>query len=217
MTKLLRVVVRVLVFLTLLGGATLIVSGAARADPTAADWARLRMCESSGRYDVVADHGHYGAYQFDIATWRSVGGVGLPSEASAAEQDYRALYLYRMRGWQPWECAGILGLRQDRTAQSRQVPSRAEAASMAPSSRPRPGPAPGGGPPWPGKVYAFGDCDPALRVWQLRMNDLGYDFDGTGCYREETRRAVLSLQHARGIPDSGRLGPQTWRAAWTAP
>ena len=34
-------------------------------------------------------------------TWRSVGGSGRPDQASAAEQDYRALILYRNRGWEP--------------------------------------------------------------------------------------------------------------------
>jgi peptidoglycan hydrolase-like protein with peptidoglycan-binding domain len=77
-------------------------------------------------------------------------------------------------------------------------------------------PAAGSAPPWPGVVYAFGDCAPALREWQLRMNTRGYDFQGTGCYREETRRAVLDLQRERGINPSGRLGPLTWRAAWSA-
>jgi peptidoglycan hydrolase-like protein with peptidoglycan-binding domain len=47
------------------------------------------------------------------------------------------------------------------------------------------------------------------------MNSRGYDFQGTGCYRDETSRAVLALQRERGINPSGRLGPQTWRAAWS--
>jgi resuscitation-promoting factor RpfA len=196
---------------------------AAGADPSQQQWATLRACESSGRYGVVATHGHYGAYQFDLPTWRSVGGVGLPSQASPAEQDYRALYLYRMRGWQPWECAGMRNLTPDPDAATKRVPTRAESAYMAPGAPPpRPpavrasSPAAGSAPPWPGVVYAFGDCAPALRQWQLRMNTRGYDFQGTGCYREETRRAVLDLQRERGITPSGRLGPLTWRAAWSA-
>jgi hypothetical protein len=190
----------------------------AGADPSADDWATLRACESSGRYGVVADHGHYGAYQFDLPTWRSVGGTGLPSEASRAEQDYRALYLYRMRGWQPWECAGMRNLVPDRDAASKRVPGRAESAYMAPDAPPdvRAGHRPTDGvPQWPGVVFAYGDCHPALRVWQLRMNEHGYDFTGTGCYADKTRAAVLDLQRERGINPSGRLGPQTWRAAWT--
>ena len=94
-------------------GVELVLTGSAAADPPASSWARLRACEAGGRYDVAASHGHYGAYQFDLATWRSVGGRGYPHRASPREQDYRALYLYRMRGWQPWTCARRLGLRED--------------------------------------------------------------------------------------------------------
>ncbi|GLZ37250.1 transglycosylase [Actinokineospora sp. NBRC 105648] len=183
-------------------------AGSAAADPPPGDWSRLRMCESSGRYGTATGNGYYGAYQFDLPTWRSVGGTGSPHLATPAEQDYRALYLYRMRGWQPWECAGKLGLRADADARSRRVPTYAESAPIGGSPTPRAMPA------WPGKVYAYGDCDPALRAWQLRMNAHGYAFQGTGCYYAETRRAVLDLQRANGINDSGLLGPKTWRAAW---
>ncbi len=190
-------------------GVELVLTGSAAADPPASSWARLRACEAGGRYDVAASHGHYGAYQFDLATWRSVGGRGYPHRASPREQDYRALYLYRMRGWQPWTCARRLGLREDGAARSKRVPTRAEAAYIGGAPRPS-----GGMPPWPGKVYAYGDCDAKLRAWQLRMNRFGYDFQGTGCYYAETRSAVLALQRANGIKTSGLLGPKTWRAAW---
>ena len=184
----------------------------AAADPPGGDWARLRDCKSSGRYDIVSASGtHYGAYQFDVPTWESVGGTGLPSDASPAEQDYRALYLYRMRGWQPWTCARTLGLREDGDARSERVPTYAESAYIGGGS---PAPAAAGMPPWPGKVFQYGDCDPALRTFQLRMNAFGYDFQGTGCYRDETRTAVLALQRANGIKTSGLLGQKTWEAAW---
>jgi resuscitation-promoting factor RpfA len=184
----------------------------AGADPSRDAWARLRQCESGGRYGIVSANGrYYGAYQFDLGTWRSVGGPGMPHKASPAEQDFRALYLYRMRGWQPWSCARRLGLREDGDARSRRVPSWAEAAAMGgtPVSQPSTGM-----PAWPGRVFQYGDCDPALRAFQLRMNAFGYNFQGTGCYREETRVAVVALQRANGIKDSGVLGPKTWVAAW---
>lgn len=196
-------------------GVQLALTGAAAADPPASAWARLRMCESSGRYDIVASHGgYYGAYQFDLSTWRSVGGVGYPHRASPREQDYRALYLYRMRGWQPWTCARMLGLREDGHARTGRVPTRAESAYIGGGGGPAPAPSAGGIPRWPGKVYAYGDCDAPLRAWQLRMNRYGYDFQGTGCYYAETRSAVLALQRANGIKTSGLLGPKTWAAAW---
>lgn len=186
----------------------------AGADPSPTAWAALRDCESGGNYGAVSSGGHYyGAYQFDLTTWRSVGGTGLPSQASPTEQDYRALYLYRMRGWQPWTCAGSLGLRPDPDAASHRVPTYAEAAAM--NGTAPPGAPPNAAiPPWPGKVFDYGDCDPALRTWQLRMNTFGFTFEGTGCYYAKTKTAVLALQRANGIKDSGLLGPQTWRAAW---
>lgn len=195
-------------------GLWLTMAGTATADPHGGDWARLRQCESGGRYGIVSANGrYYGAYQFDLGTWRSVGGAGMPHQASPVEQDFRALYLYRMRGWQPWTCARKLGLREDGDARSKRVPTYADAAQLTGGGA-APVAAPAGMPPWPGRSFTYGDCDPALRTFQLRMNAYGYHFQGTGCYRDETRAAVLALQRANGIKDSGILGPKTWTAAW---
>lgn len=188
----------------------LVVAGTAAADPPAGDWARLRQCESGDRYTAVSpDNRYFGAYQFDLPTWRSVGGHGYPHRATPREQDYRALYLYRMRGWQPWTCARELGLREDADAGSERVPTYAESAYIGGGAQPHTE-----APPWPGIVFDHGDCHHALRTWQLRMNTHGFDFQGTGCYYAETRRAVLALQRANGIKASGLLGPRTWTAAW---
>src|ERR671926_1941073 len=59
----------------------------ASADPSAHTWYRLRMCESSNNYSIDTGNDHYGAYQFDLPTWRSVGGRGYPNRAPKAEQD----------------------------------------------------------------------------------------------------------------------------------
>lgn len=208
-----RAGVRLLLIAVVAATVQLFTSTAASADPPAATWLKLRMCESSNRYDINTGNGYYGAYQFDLPTWRSVGGQGRPDQASPAEQDYRALYLYRMRGWQPWECAGLLGLRGDADARSKRVPSYAESAYIG-GGPAAPVPVPAVEPPWPGVVYAYGDCAPALKTFQLRMNAFGYGFEGTGCYYQKTQQAVLDLQRANGINDSGRLGPKTWTAAW---
>lgn len=72
------------------------------------NWAALRRCESGGRYDARNGMGNFGAYQFDIPTWRSVGGAGNPADASPAEQDMRAQMLYDRRGRQPWPHCGRL-------------------------------------------------------------------------------------------------------------
>jgi hypothetical protein len=211
-----RTVARLLLLAFAATGLQLTVPGIAAADPASTAWAKLRMCESSGRYTTNTGNGYYGAYQFDLPTWRSVGGPGRPDQAAPAEQDYRALYLYRMRGWQPWQCADMLSLTGDADARSKRVPTYAEAAYIGGGGLPTPPPAPGGPKPaWPGVVYQYGDCATPLKTFQLRMNAFGYGFTGTGCYLEKTRTAVLDLQRANGIKDSGLLGPKTWDAAWT--
>ncbi|WP_328648356.1 transglycosylase family protein [Amycolatopsis sp. NBC_00348] len=211
-----RTVARILLLAFAALGLQLTVPAIASADPASSAWAKLRMCESSGRYATNTGNGYYGAYQFDLPTWRSVGGAGRPDQAAAHEQDYRALYLYRMRGWQPWQCAGMLKLSGDGDARSKRVPSYADSAYIGgggPAPAPTP-PPPSGKPAWPGVVYAYGDCAAPLKTFQLRMNAFGYGFTGTGCYLEKTKEAVLALQRANGIKDSGLLGPKTWDAAW---
>jgi hypothetical protein len=114
-------------------------AGPASADPSADTWYRLRMCESSNNYRIDTGNAHYGAYQFDLSTWRSVGGSGNPAHASKAEQDARALILYRERGWQPWQCASILGLREDADARSGRI-SDIHVPTSAPTAHPTPTP-----------------------------------------------------------------------------
>ena len=72
------------------------------------NWGALANCESGGNPNAVNPAGYYGLYQFDTGTWRSVGGSGLPTAASAAEQTYRAKLLYQQRGRSPWPTCGRL-------------------------------------------------------------------------------------------------------------
>ena len=67
----------------------------------------IASCESGGSPTIVDASGTYhGKYQFDVGTWASVGGSGLPSEAPEAEQDYRAALLYSQAGSSPWPVCG---------------------------------------------------------------------------------------------------------------
>ena len=77
--------------------------------PTPAQWSALRMCESSNRPNAVSRTGKYrGLYQFDLPTWKSVGGKGDPAKATRAEQHKRAMILHSKRGWKPWpECGKV--------------------------------------------------------------------------------------------------------------
>jgi hypothetical protein len=70
------------------------------------NWYALARCESGNDPHAVSPAGYYGLYQFDLRTWRSVGGSGYPHHASATEQLYRAHLLYLSRGAQPWPVCG---------------------------------------------------------------------------------------------------------------
>lgn len=71
------------------------------------NWGALAQCESGGDPTLV-DGPYYGLYQFSLGTWQSVGGHGRPSDASAAEQTYRAKLLYAQQGRSPWPSCGHL-------------------------------------------------------------------------------------------------------------
>jgi uncharacterized protein YabE (DUF348 family) len=71
------------------------------------NWAALAQCESGGNPRAVSAGGTYhGLYQFSVSTWQSVGGTGVPSQASADEQTYRAQVLYDRGGAGQWPVCG---------------------------------------------------------------------------------------------------------------
>jgi resuscitation-promoting factor RpfB len=80
--------------------------------PTSGVWAQLAQCESGGNPAAVSANGLYhGLYQFSVQTWQAMGGSGLPSQASPAEQTQRAQALQAQSGWGQWPaCAAKLGL-----------------------------------------------------------------------------------------------------------
>ncbi|MFN2517995.1 MAG: transglycosylase family protein, partial [Jatrophihabitantaceae bacterium] len=159
----------------------------ASADPSANDWYRLRMCESGNNYSTNTGNGHYGAYQLDLSTWRSVGGSGYPNAASAAEQDARALILYRQRGWQPWQCAGILGLREDSDARSGRISDITVSGSGSGTTA--------GAPAFPGpRWFQFGEHSASIKRFQDQMHARGFFPVGTGEFGPHTLAVVKRLQ-----------------------
>jgi len=68
--------------------------------------AAIAQCESGGNYGTNTGNGFFGAYQFTLSTWASVGGSGNPAAASPAEQDKRAAMLYAREGAAPWPVCG---------------------------------------------------------------------------------------------------------------
>ncbi|MDO4612614.1 MAG: transglycosylase family protein [Actinomycetaceae bacterium] len=94
-------------------GSAAVPAGAQGSAPSDGVWAALARCESGGNPAAVSSNGLYhGLYQFSVSTWRAVGGTGLPSQASAAEQTHRAQILQSRAGWGQWPaCSRSLGLR----------------------------------------------------------------------------------------------------------
>ena len=67
----------------------------------------IAACESGGNPSAIGGGGAYrGKYQFDYATWASVGGSGDPAAAPEAEQDMRAQMLLNRSGTSPWPVCG---------------------------------------------------------------------------------------------------------------
>ncbi|MGH8998258.1 MAG: transglycosylase family protein, partial [Acidimicrobiia bacterium] len=88
------------------------VRAAAPGPPADGVWARLRNCESGGRYDRNSGNGYYGAYQFHPGTWRSLGYSGMPHEAPPHVQDEAAQKLQARSGWGQWPaCSRRIGAR----------------------------------------------------------------------------------------------------------
>jgi hypothetical protein len=84
-----------------------------RTAPPAGDvWHALAQCESTMRQEAVGEGKYLSYFQWDPATWRSVGGEGDPRDASYGEQVERAKQLQARSGWGQWpRCSRKLGLR----------------------------------------------------------------------------------------------------------
>lgn len=75
--------------------------------------ARLRSCE--GAYTSNTGNGYYGAYQFNLGSWRTNAPADykdtIPSNAPPGIQDLAASTYYQKSGWRPWPaCSNKLGL-----------------------------------------------------------------------------------------------------------
>ena len=98
---------RVLARTAIAGAATvapLAAAPAAHAEGTV--WDKLAQCESTGNWAINTGNGYYGAYQFTLSTWRSVGGRGYPNQNSLGEQTYRAEILRQRVGLGQWPVCG---------------------------------------------------------------------------------------------------------------
>lgn len=75
-------------------------------------WDRIAECESGGNWAINTGNGFYGGVQFDLASWRAAGGVGMPHQASRATQIAVAERWLALTSWRSWPaCSRRLGLR----------------------------------------------------------------------------------------------------------
>jgi hypothetical protein len=149
-------------------------AGAASASAPDSAWDRLAVCESGGNWAINTGNGYYGGLQFNLATWRGVGGVGYPHHASREQQIAAANRLHDARGFAPWPaCSRKLGLRGDggRSAAPAPAPVRAPApapaparvATPAPAAAPAPGPGSAAAPAPAPQLRCFGSSPPPIR------------------------------------------------------
>ena len=75
-------------------------------------WDSLAQCESGGNWSINTGNGYYGGLQFNLGTWQSYGGSGLPSNNSRESQIAVAERLRAATGgYGSWPgCAAKLGL-----------------------------------------------------------------------------------------------------------
>jgi hypothetical protein len=75
-------------------------------------FACIRHYETLGHKNPYTTIGknRYGAYQFSLSTWKSVGGSGNPANASPGEQDKRADLLQKKAGWKQWQTHNLCGV-----------------------------------------------------------------------------------------------------------
>ena len=187
-------------------------AGAASA-ATATDFARLRQCESSGNYSINTGNGYYGAYQFDVSTWRGLGYSGMPNRASKATQDAAARKLQSQRGWSPWPaCSRKLGLSSSGSTASRTTVDRASRTRTLLTT---------GVPRFNGHVLSTADAGSKradVTTWQRRMAARGWRIGVDGHFGPQSAGVARKFAAEKGLHPrrSGTVDAAVWRAAWTA-
>lgn len=169
---------------------------------TANDFARLRMCESSDNYRANTGNGYYGAYQFELRTWRGLGYDGYPHQAAPSTQDAAARELQADRGWSPWPaCARRLGLGTDHSSRSRHVTVSTRPAFTVTLTK---------------KMVDEKRSD--VRAWQSRMRERGWDIKADGRFGPKSARVAARFAAEKGLRvKAGQVNKAVYDAAWVLP
>lgn len=220
-------------------------AGARYAAPSEAELEALRGCESTGQYSIATGNGFFGAYQFDLGTWRGLGLDGYPQTAPADLQDAAAAALEQSRGWQPWPaCSARLGLVPRPatvvptyvTVDQRAARTPARTPASAPAGRHRrplgAGPTAVGQaaapahtsivPAFSGRVLSRASVRTYradVRLWQERMAQRGWNVAPDGHFGPRSQAVAGAFAAEKRLTEGlpGEVGAQVWAAAWTSP
>jgi peptidoglycan hydrolase-like protein with peptidoglycan-binding domain len=207
---------------------------------TDSDLAKLRACESGGNYATNTGNGYYGAYQFALATWRSLGYSGRPDQASPATQDAAVRKLQARSGWGQWPaCSRRYGLGSGGSDDS--VVSQAASAPRADAVRAsrsrtrvaktirhrtpkvRVVVAPTTPPPFLHKQLSVADADHfriGVHMWQDRMAKRGWPIKVDGYFGPQSAAIAKAFAAQKSITVStlpGEVDKAVWEAAWRLP
>ncbi|MBA3421360.1 MAG: peptidoglycan-binding protein [Thermoleophilaceae bacterium] len=74
-------------------------------------------------------------------------------------------------------------------------------------------------PPWPGRLLAHPPplSGEDVRQWQSQMAKRGWRLAVDGAYGARSEEVCRSFQQERGLAVDGKVGSDTWQAAWAAP
>ncbi len=178
----------------------------------------LRQCESGNRYSVNTGNGYYGAYQFNLSTWNSVGGnksTKYPHNASKAVQDYYAYQLFKSRGFQPWSCwnKNISPTRKAWWGNPNHYSSTGSISSGTTTNSTSKNPYTVYCPTGSEKVVGYGrtttgNCVKKLQYSLNKIQNSGLAVDGS--FGPKTLAALKTFQKNKGLAVDGICGPATW-------
>ena len=204
------------------GGLTVGLTVAAGASPASAAapdsaWDRLAACESGGRWNINTGNGYYGGLQFNLQTWRGVGGSGYPHQASRETQIAMANRLHDARGFAPWpSCSSKLGLRGGGGGSTAAAPAAPKRGPRPKAARSRTSAAPA----FDGHVLTVADRGTfraSARAWQQRMKDRGWKITVDGYFGPQSASVAKRFAAQKGLRATpGTVNAAVFAGAWTA-
>ncbi|GAC1441927.1 MAG: transglycosylase family protein [Mycobacteriales bacterium] len=215
-------------------------ASAASSSASDSDLAKLRTCESGGNYATNTGNGYYGAYQFALQTWHSLGYPGRPDQASPATQDAAVRQLQARSGWGQWPaCSARYGLGSGGSvsADSAAAPvhtdtlrasrsrSRFPTVSSAPASpRVLVAVAPTTPPPFLHRQLSVADEHTfriGAQMWQQRMAQRGWPITVDGYFGPQSAAVAKAFAAEKNIRLTsalpGEVDRGVWDAAWRLP